>query len=91
MFFMEVTLVCTPKYVKYFLQVLIKVLNVCLMTQIGTKFRYVFKLHRSDLKTKINHCIQHILLYRILQKFDSIHVYSFLLKCPASTRNIDMF
>ena len=32
-----------------------------LMTDIGTKFRYVFKLHISDLHTKISHCFQHIL------------------------------
>ena len=40
-----------------------------LMTEIGTKFWYVFKLHTSDLRTNINHRIQHIFFYRALQEF----------------------
>ena len=43
------------------------------MTQIRTKFRYVFKLHRSDLHTKISHLIQYILFYRALQEFEYIY------------------
>ena len=42
------------------------------------KFRYVFKLHRSDLHTKISHPIQYILLYKALQEFEYIY-YSFLI------------
>ena len=49
-----------------------------LMTQIGTKFWYVFKLHRSDLHKKISHRIQYILFYRALQEFESIYC-SFLM------------
>ena len=40
------------------------------MTQIDKKFRFVFKLHRSDLHTKNSNRIQHILFYRALQKFE---------------------
>ena len=49
-----------------------------LMTQIGTKFRYVFKLYRSDLHTKMSHHIQYILFYRVLQEFEYIYC-SFLM------------
>ena len=49
------------------------------MTQIGTKFWYVFQLHRSDLHTKISHRIQHI-FFKALQKFEYINIYcSFLI------------
>ena len=48
------------------------------MTQIGTKFSYVFKLHRSDLHTKVTHRIQYILFYRALQEFEYIYC-SFLM------------
>ena len=41
-----------------------------LMTQIDTKFRYVLKLYRSDLHTKISHRIQYILFYRALEEFE---------------------
>ena len=44
-----------------------------LMTQIGTKFQFVFKLHRSDLHTKISHRILHI-FYRALQVFENIKI-----------------
>ena len=51
------------------------------MTQIGMKCWYVLKIHnRSDLHTKINHCIQHIIFYRALQKFQCINIFcSFLI------------
>ena len=49
-----------------------------LMTQTGTKFLYVLKVHKSDLQTKINHRIQSILFYRGLQEFKNIYC-SFLM------------
>ena len=45
---------------------------------IARKFWYVFKLHRSDLPTKISHRIWHILFYRALQEFKYIYC-SFLM------------
>ena len=49
------------------------------MTQIGTKFWYVFKLRRPDLHTKISHHNQHILFYKILKKIEYINIYCYFL------------
>ena len=49
-------------------------LQFFLMTQIGAKFQYIFKLHRSDLRTKVSHHIQNIFFYRALQKFEYINI-----------------
>ena len=50
------------------------------MTQIVTKFWYVFKFYRSDSHTKISHCIGHRSFYRALQKFQCINIFcSFLM------------
>ena len=43
------------------------------MTQIGTKFTYVFKLRRSDLHIKMSHRIQYTLFYRALREFEYIY------------------
>ena len=70
-------------YIDLFFRVLQKCLYVSIfcsfwMTQIGTKFWYIFKQHRSDLHTKISRCIQYILFYRTLQEFEYIYC-SFLM------------
>ena len=54
------------------------IFSVLFLTQIGTKFRYVFKLHRYDLHSKISYRIQYILLRRALQEFECIY-WSFLM------------
>ena len=54
------------------------------MTQTGTKFWYVFKLHRSNLHTKINHRIQNILCYTALQEF--IYIYCSFLMTEIGTK-----
>ena len=62
------------------------------MIQFGTKFRYIFKLRRSDLHSKISHRIQHTFLHTgHIKKFEHNNFYCFILKCTASPRNIDMF
>ena len=52
------------------------------MTQIGTKFRYVSKLHRPDLHTKISHRIQHIFFIGHFKKLylESSRCFSMFLK-----------
>ena len=57
------------------------------MTQIGTKFTYVFKLRRSDLHIKMSHRIQYTLFYRALREFEYIYC-SLWLKLA---RNFGMF
>ena len=59
-----------------------------LMTQIGTNFRYVFRLHRSDLHAKISHRIHHINFYRPLQKYEDINIYCSFLMTQIGTKYI---
>ena len=56
------------------------------MTQIGTKFSYVFKLHRSDLHTKISFHVQHIIFYKSLEKFEYINIYCSFLMTQIGTK-----
>ena len=53
------------------------------MTQIGTKFRYVFKLHRSDFHSKISHRIQHTFSYR---DFKNLNILTFTIFFNDSNR-----
>ena len=56
------------------------------MTENGTKFWYVFKLHGSDLHTKTSHHIHYILFYRALQKFEYNNIYCSFLMTPIGTK-----
>ena len=56
------------------------------MIQIGTKFRNVFKLHTSDLHTKISHCIQYSFFYRALKKFQYITIFCLFLMTQSGTK-----
>ena len=50
-----------------------------LMTQIGTKFRYVFKLHRPDLHTEISQRIQHIFFTGLFKNLNRLTFTVFLM------------
>ena len=84
-FFIEVTLVCTPKFVNVY-QILFTGLhrnieylfigyNFFKNWKMAKKFWYVFEIHRFALHMKICYCIVHKYFYRALQKLQYINIF----------------